>query len=194
MEQEAKKEIVYYQSVKLPINSVNLNNWNPNFVPTDIIDAIRDDIKQNGFIDPIAVQKYNKKLKKENVIINGEHRWRILKEMGGTEIPAIVLDVDDNRAKALTIRLNREHGELLPNKIGDVLRSISPDRNLQLLQEMVHIDETDLAILMDVRTNEMETLLKQKENDKLKGQKVKIDSDKNVRCPKCSHKFEVYYS
>jgi ParB-like chromosome segregation protein Spo0J len=184
---------MHYETQKIPVNKVNLNNWNPNFVPTDIIDAIRDDIIQNGFIGHIVVQKHNKKLNKDNVIINGEHRYKVFKELRGKEIPSIVLDIDDTRAMALTIRLNREHGELLPNKIGEVLREISPIKNLQLLQDLTHIEQPDLAVLMDIGTGNIEATLKQNEKNRLLAQKVKIDSDKKVNCPKCGHKFEVYY-
>jgi len=181
------KEIrLHDQVVKIPIRNITLNDCNPNFVPSDIKEAIKDDIEQNGFIGPIVVQKYNERMKKKNVVINGEHRFKTLKEMGGKEIPATVVDVDDEMAQVLTIRLNREHGELLPNKVGDVLNNIAKKRknDMTYLEKLTAIRQKDLEAIMDLRNADMDNILNTK--------KVSFNAKtKMVECPQCNHKFQV---
>jgi hypothetical protein len=179
---------VYGESIPIDVDEIEFNNWNPNFCPTDIMNAIKDDILKNGFIGTIVLQKHNEDMDKDNVVINGEHRLRAYKELGGKEIPCTILDVDDDIAKALTVRLNREHGELLPNKIGELLRSLSPEEDLNRLRELTFMPEKDLKMLMDLHVE-----IKPPAKPKVIADRVKIDSDKNVICPKCTHRFEVYY-
>jgi ParB-like chromosome segregation protein Spo0J len=175
------------QVVKIPVKDVILNDWNPNFVPSDIKDAIKDDIEQNGFIGPIVIQKYNERMKKKNVIINGEHRFKTLKEMGGKEVPVVIVDVDDEMAQVLTIRLNREHGELLPNKVGDVLNNIAKKRknDMEYLQKITYLRQKDLEAIMDLRNADMENILSTKKSVSFTAK------TKMVECPQCNHKFEV---
>ena len=179
-----------YEPVQVPVNEVHPNDWNPNFMASDLINALVDNIQQNSFIGAIVIQKYNERLKKENVIIDGEHRWAAMKKLGAKTIPTIELDVDENKARVLTIRLNRERGELLPNKVGDILRVLSPENDVDYLSKITAIDAADIQVLMDLQFANIEgaTTPKKPSDDR-----VKIDADKNVQCPSCGTKFQVYY-
>lgn len=183
------KEIPYFtESGELDKDVINLNDWNPNFENSKIYESVKDDIKKNGFIGHIILQKHNKRLKKDNVIINGEHRYRALVELGKTSIPVIILDVDDNTAKTLSIRLNREHGELLPHKVASILADLSPDKDIGLLENLTHIDKHDLELLTEI--NIIEDASKFDLPKKGKG-KSKTEFVKHVECPECGHKFSI---
>lgn len=185
--QKLQTETVIHPVTKIGIDSINLNDWNPNFVNGHIKSAIKDDINQNGFIDPIVVQKHNKKLKKDNVIINGEHRYKIMKDRGMKEISAIVLDVPDKKAKALTIRLNREHGELYPDKMSLLLKDLSPKLDYSELKEITFLDQDEVLAYTEINTDEID-----KQRQKLREKpKVKNKFSKDITCPKCGHEFEI---
>jgi hypothetical protein len=149
---------VYSSLQKIQLKDINLNNWNPNFCTDSIRKAIEDDIKKNGFVDPIILQKRNKKLKKNFVIINGEHRFQIFKSLveqnetkpDNPAIPCTVIDCNDKTAMALTIRLNREHGELMPDKVGKIALELSPNRNIEYLQDMLFLEPDELYLLTDI--------------------------------------------
>jgi ParB-like chromosome segregation protein Spo0J len=167
----------------IPTEWINLNDWNPNFVPQDIKNAIKDDIRQNGFLGSIVLQKHNERMNKDNVIINGEHRFLAYKEMGAQEIPVVITDVDDTTAQILTIRLNREHGELLPNKVGDILNQITTKKKLDLssLERLTYIQQRDLEALINLRKNDMaDIIVKEKQKQK-----------KMVTCPDCGRQIEI---
>jgi len=131
----------------LKADDIHKNNYNPNFVSSQIMNAIKDDIQKHGFIGHIAVQKKSSDGTK-NVIINGEHRYEALKQLGQNEIPVIILDVPDETAKLLTLRLNREHGELMPDKVADLLKDLDKDQDMEKLAAITAMDQRELSILM----------------------------------------------
>jgi ParB-like chromosome segregation protein Spo0J len=176
--------VKYYNEVQLvATDAVNKNDWNPNSVSKKMQETIIDDIRQNGFIGEIVVQKYNERLEKNNVIINGEHRYDALKKLGHDLIPVIILDIDDKKAKTLSIRLNREHGELVPDKISEILKDLSPDKDLTFLQTETGIDISELNVLTEINFEEIEI-----QEDKGKKQ----STEQSVQCPNCGNNFKIY--
>lgn len=116
--------------------------------------AIKDDILKHGFIGHIVVQRLNAEKNRSNVIINGEHRYDALVQLGATEIPAIVLDVSDRTAKLLTLRLNREHGDLMPDKTAELLRELDPALELEKLAELTAMSQKELSLIMALDVSE----------------------------------------
>jgi ParB-like nuclease domain len=175
--------VTLHNSSKLiSVEAINKNDWNPNFVTKIMQDTIVDDIRQNGFIGEIVIQKYNTRLERNNVIINGEHRFEALKKLGQKEIPVIILDIPDSKAKALSIRLNREHGELMPDKLSEILKSLSEDNDLVYLQEETGIPIKELDVLTEIKFDDTE----------LEGEPKKQSTEKSVTCPFCNKKFTIY--
>jgi uncharacterized protein len=148
--------IAVHKDVELiHINEISKNSWNPNFVTDSMMSAITDDISRNGFIGPIVLQRHNKKLNKDYVIINGEHRYRAFVELKISDrIPCTVLDVDDKTAEILTLRLNREHGELMPDKVSMLLNDLlvgvesqNEQENIEILRRMTAMNDAELSML-----------------------------------------------
>lgn len=193
---------VYSEIQMIPITKVTLNYWNPNFCPTSIEKAIEDDIRKNGFLDPIIVQKHNTKMNMDYVIINGEHRFKILTKLitagvehisPDTSIPATIIDCDDSTAMALTVRLNREHGELVPNKVGKIINELSPSQNVEYLQDLLFLEPQELVLLAkltaDNTKEELEREQQQQSQDQDQKQRKKearvIRGIIKVECPQC---------
>jgi hypoxanthine phosphoribosyltransferase len=152
MSQNHNQKIKMHKDVTLlPVDQIKRNNWNPNFLSTAMQRAIRDDIQRNGFIGPIVVQKHNRELDQDYVIINGEHRYDAFLDLNiGNKIPATVLDIDDTTAKVLTLRLNREHGELMPDKVNSLLNRVKdalPEDNQDELFEITGMSEGDIRLI-----------------------------------------------
>lgn len=174
---------IYSDLQQIAIDAIVPNNWNPNSVPPDIEAAIKDDIEKNGFLRPLVVQSHNAGMDKDYVIIDGEHRWKIMKELGESVIPCIVMECPDDTAKALTIRLNREHGELLPNRVGELLWDMSKDngRDIDFLHEITMIPSGELQTLIDIRDNDLAESMKNTD---------RTAQPKLITCPECGHQFE----
>lgn len=65
------------------------------------LDAIMASLASHGQVEPIVVQRSS------NMVIAGNGRVQAMKRLGWREAKAVIIDVDDNEARALSIRLNR---------------------------------------------------------------------------------------
>ena len=98
--------------LNLPIQKVEPNPLQPrkNFDP-DELQALADSIAQHGVIQPLAVRRMENGFYQ---IIAGERRWRAARLAGLAEIPAVVLDADDEKATELALIENLQRQDLNP--------------------------------------------------------------------------------
>lgn len=66
--------------------------------PPEQINALAKSIKEFGFNQPIVIDK-------NNVIIVGHGRYEAAKVLGLEEVPVIVADLDEERARAKSIKM-----------------------------------------------------------------------------------------
>ena len=97
------------QITYVPIDTLRPCEYNPRKF-TDIQKTkLTESIKTHGMVDPILV---NSSPDRANIVIGGNLRLLILKELGFAEVPVVFLDIPDlNKEKALNIRLNKTGGE-----------------------------------------------------------------------------------
>ena len=99
------------------------NHYNPNVVFNQELKLLETSIMTNGWIQPILINK-------KGVIIDGFHRWRLTLESKkilskyANKLPCAVLDVPEEEAMMLTIRINRAKGSHLGYKMADVVRDL----------------------------------------------------------------------
>lgn len=106
---EPKKiELVERQTVE--ISRIDPNPWNPNMQDEEIFRVLAESVKEEGFGEPILVRPLEGSNKLQ--IINGEHRYRLAKEMGLSQVPVAVVDMNEISAKLATLRRNRTRGGL----------------------------------------------------------------------------------
>ncbi len=92
----------------VPINLLKPAAYNPRTWDTSAISQLTESITQNGFVDPILV---NKAPKRKFTVIGGHFRLKIAKDLGYTEVPVIFLDIPNiEKEKILNIRLNKNVG------------------------------------------------------------------------------------
>jgi ParB/RepB/Spo0J family partition protein len=102
------------------------NGFNPNVMPPEEYAALKRDMQQVGpqGVGPILLSSGSDyymgkpELAKQGgyIIIDGEHRWRIAKELGWREINCELRQITEEQAKAVCYRANREHGHIDPFK------------------------------------------------------------------------------
>lgn len=86
--------------MKVEIDKVCPNNWNPKLRDTDEYSKIVKSIQVNGFKQPILVRETGNGFE----IVDGEQRWRACKELGLGEIYIYNLGaISEEQAKSLTI-------------------------------------------------------------------------------------------
>ena len=91
----------------LPVSELKPAEYNPRkkLKPGDKeYKKIKNSIEEFGFADPLVVNS-------DMTIIGGHQRLSVAMDLGYTEVPCAVVDVDKTREKALNIALNKITGE-----------------------------------------------------------------------------------
>lgn len=104
----------------LPVSVLKPAEYNPRkkLKPGDKeYQKIRTSIEEFGFADPLVVNA-------DMTIIGGHQRLNVATDLGYTEVPCAVVDVDKTREKALNIALNKITGEWDEQMLADLLTDL----------------------------------------------------------------------
>lgn len=115
-------------SVFLPVSQVEpgLNQPRKRFDEESLAD-LADSIREHGVIQPLTVRRLSSGYYQ---IIAGERRWRASRMAGLHEIPAVVLDVDENTAYALALIENLQREDLNPMEEAEGYRRLTQELGL----------------------------------------------------------------
>ena len=110
--------------VSVDPTKLNPAPYNPRKIGKRMMQALKASIREHGFVEPVVVQK------KGTIIIGGHQRVRALLDICREQnlevprIPAVVLDIDDRKARLLNLALNKVTGDfdndLLSTMLGDL--------------------------------------------------------------------------
>jgi len=112
----------------LPVSVLKPAEYNPRkkLKPGDKeYEKIKNSIEEFGFADPLVVNA-------DMTIIGGHQRLTVAMDLGYTEVPCAVVDIDKTREKALNIALNKITGAWDDDLLADLLKDIEAT-NLDLL-------------------------------------------------------------
>ena len=131
---------------RLPVDLIYPGRFQPRFQMTpESIDDLASDIIQVGrLLSPIAVRpdatgKYE--------IIGGERRWRACKQLGWTDIPAMVYAADVNVAILAGLSDNIQRQDLSEMEIGFYLK--------RMIDENVASSKKELAIMVGMERRDL---------------------------------------
>lgn len=68
-------------------------------------EKLRRSVEEFGYVEPIIWNK------RTGVVVGGHQRLKVLMHLGYTEVDCVVLDIDEQREKALNIALNKISGD-----------------------------------------------------------------------------------
>lgn len=94
-------ELAKREMITVPIDSIFEDKKNTRKHGKKNLDVIKSSYKDNNQIDPLTIQKSTR------MIIGGNGRHAVMKQLGFTEVNVIELDCSDAEAKAISIVLNR---------------------------------------------------------------------------------------
>jgi len=105
-------------------NMIQANNYNPNNVPKDKMELLKQSIIDNGFCYPIVTiwseedEKY--------IIIDGFHRYTMCQKewLDIKKVPIIVLDHDLSKRMAATIQFNKARGVHSVDGDAEIVRNL----------------------------------------------------------------------
>lgn len=157
----------------IDISKINPAVYNPrkNLKPGDAdYDKLKKSIDEFGCVEPLIWNK------RTGNLVGGHQRLKILKERGDKEVEVSVVDLDDQKEKALNIALNK----------------ISGDWDMPLLKDLLEeLDTGDFDMdLTGFDEKEIEDLMTQfhvpEDNKDIDEDALK---DTKNECPKCGFKW-----
>ena len=159
---------------KVSINELKPNAYNPNVMQENTLAHLIEEIKRIGFLQPILINK-------NNIIIDGEHRWKAAKEAGLTEVPVIQVDMDEKDAKITTINMNQIKGSIDPLKFADLLINLEEDFDKEQIQDLLRMNELEIETLK---------MLKDLPSD-FEIEEPKLTAEALIICPLCNGEFKL---
>lgn len=134
---------------EIAIDELKKGDWHSNHILKPDLKVLARSIADLGFVSPITV------MKRDNSIIDGYHRWMIVKEnkelrKSITHIPCIIIDCDSLDAGMLHLRLNRSKGSLVAHRVSDLVKKLIRSKKY---------NEDDLAQLLSMSDDELDVLL-----------------------------------
>lgn len=115
---------------QVPIDSVQPNPWNPNVMSKETYASLKHGLSQDGWLSSQALLVWgsDENGDEKNVIIDGEHRWRVAKEIGFSEVPVVRLSgVSEAKVKSLTVAMNQRRGAFDDDKLAELIQAIQFD-------------------------------------------------------------------
>ncbi|MDR1002426.1 MAG: ParB N-terminal domain-containing protein [Oscillospiraceae bacterium] len=106
---------------KIPATRLNPAKYNPrvDLQPGDpMYEKLLQSVEEFGYVEPIIWNE------RTGNIVGGHQRFKILRQMGLEEIDCVVIDLDEQREKALNIALNKIQGEFDVVKLAEVLKDL----------------------------------------------------------------------
>jgi len=143
---------------------IKLDSYNPNSMNSRQFEALKQNIQKFGFIVPIITNK-------EYLIADGQHRYLAAKELQLSQIPAIVLplqEVDRRILRQVLNKLKGRHDKFLDNE------------EFKFIFESDKLSELNKLLAMETTIN-VDNELIQKEIDET--------IPTNFECPKCGYRW-----
>lgn len=171
---------------KVNVDEIKPNDYNPNIMAQSKFDALVHNIKEEGeMLQPIL-------LNTENIIIDGEHRWKASKEAGLTEIWSVIVESDEEASIMKTISFNNIQGHFDPLKLNELLNKLMETNRLDSLSTMLAISKNKIRGLTELLEDDTD----EDDFDDLFSRTAEanafdiVKSKKTITCPNCGESFD----
>jgi len=137
--------------VRTPLDDVEKNPWNPNEMTAFEQESLKDGLQHDGWLASLALTIWgtDEKGRKKNLIIDGEHRWTVAKQLGFKEGPMVFLHgVTEAQAKALTIKLNAKRGSPNEEKLKIIVKELELKLQVPNLSLDLGIEQEKLSMML----------------------------------------------
>jgi len=134
-----EKLVIEYISV----DEIQPNQYNPNRQSEHDFDLLKMSMSEDGFTQPIIVQRKN------NTIVDGEHRWRAARELGWDQIPIVYVDMTPEQMRIATLRHNRARGEEDIELTAQVLRDLQQLGALDWAQDSLSMSDDEINRMIE---------------------------------------------
>lgn len=88
----------------ISVDKLNTASWNPRQLSSKERENIKKSLKEHDFAKPLVINA----TKKGYTILGGNQRYKVAyQDLNYKELPCVVLDISEEKAKALNLRLNK---------------------------------------------------------------------------------------
>ena len=84
-------------------------------------EKLKNSIEEFGYVEPIILNK------RTNTVVGGHQRLEVMKHLGYTEVDCVIVDLDEQKEKALNIALNKISGEWDNELLTDLLKELDQE-------------------------------------------------------------------
>src|SRR6187200_2008559 len=88
------------QTKEIPIDLLAEADWNANHVPPALLAKLRHSLERFGIVENLVARPHPERTGCFEVL-SGNHRLRLLRELGYVSAPVVVVELDDARARLL---------------------------------------------------------------------------------------------
>lgn len=121
----------------IDVDLLDNNSWNPNSMEQGDFDRLIKEIKDVGFLDPVAVVELESGRYR---LIGGEHRSAAARDLKMKQVPAVVLQgakfATEELQKLLTVRFNVLSGKTNPEKMALLYNEMAKKYGEDSLQDL----------------------------------------------------------
>ena len=120
----------------IPISKLTEAAWNPNRMDEAMLSKLRQSITRFGLVGNLVVRPVSEE---HFEVLSGNQRLQALREMGYSQVPCVVVELDDAEARLLAQALNRIEGQddlgLKAELVKEVLKTLPQSEVLSILPE-----------------------------------------------------------
>ncbi len=139
---------------KLPIERIRPGQYQPRTrMDTDALQELADSIKAHGLVQPVVVRKLGGG---EYELIAGERRWRAAQLADLHEIPAVVREIPDQAAAAMSLIENIQREDLNALEEASALRRLIDEFGLTHQQTAEAVGRSRAAVTNLLRLLELQ--------------------------------------
>jgi ParB family chromosome partitioning protein len=135
-----------FELEEIEVGKLKPNPWNPNRMSEEMYHKLKAYVKREGLVEPIVVRPVGDGYE----ILGGFHRWKIAKELGYETVLCAVVELDDRRAKILSINLNEMKGESVSSLLSELVHDLSQELTLEDLESQLPYSEAELKDALEL--------------------------------------------
>jgi len=174
----------------ISIEKLTPADWNYKEEEEEKEEKLKNNIKRNGQIENIIVRKLKTGFYE---IVNGNHRLKVLKDLGYDKIVCYSLgNISDNQARRIAIETNETRFKTDSIKLAELMKEISGEGGFEIsdLAQTMPFDEEQLKGFVDLLEFDWEKYEEGKntENDENENNKL---FQVQCKCPECGHQFSL---
>jgi hypothetical protein len=122
---------------KMDISTIVESPFNPRKIDAKTLEKLVASIREFGYVDPMIVNKRN------NQVVGGNQRLKALRTLGFKDVQIVLIDVDEQKEKALNVALNKISGDWDFNKLRDIMTQIGDEDKI-----LTGFDASEIDILL----------------------------------------------